>query len=672
MSYRYYILPCLLVLLLLSSPAWSQDKKRKRATSSTYRTGMDSTQFWLDRARERYTTAPLEAFDLVEKALLKSIVSNNEAGQAESYYLLGQINRSLQQYQLAANYAARGLDLYTRNEDLRGVALSNWLQARIARERGAPETALTGYESLLQRQINELSIPEQITLLNELGELLLTLGREAEAEQRFGEVLALEQASANRKGQSAAYRNIGRALEQQQQEQQAIALYNQSLEVATADADTAEQLLTSNQLADLLSKQGRLEEELNLRQQNIILANTIDQAPDTKEHTTPKRGKNRSKLQLGDLYRKLDSEAEAASLYAESAGDALAVGDLNTASEAFKSLSISYNRLGKVAEARASFEQYMVLKDSVLQQQESQMLASLELTRSINQQQQKIDLLQKDVELNQRRMELFEQQAQLQEANLNRQQLIIAGLLLVIVLVLLGLYFFWKSARQKRIANQLMALRSLRSQMNPHFIFNALNSVNNYIAKNDERAANRYLADFSRLMRAVLENSRHDLVPLASEVQIIQLYLELEHLRFKDKFDYTFEVEDSLDLQEVEIPPMLIQPYIENAIWHGLRYLEHKGELTVHISPEAEQGLLVTVQDSGIGRSRSAALKTAHQQEAKSTGMQNTASRLQIINEMYGTDLSITVTDAFADKEACGTLVQISIPYRTKLAAHDS
>ena len=266
------------------------------------------------------------------------------------------------------------------------------------------------------------------------------------------------------------------------------------------------------------------------------------------------------------------------------------------------------------------------------------------------------------MELNQRRMELIEQRSQLQASDLSRQKLIIWGLLLLLLLGLLGAWFGWKSFRQKRIANQLLALRSLRSQMNPHFIFNALNSVNNYIAKNDERAANRYLADFSRLMRAVLENSKHDLVSLQSEVQIITLYLELEHARFKDKFDYTLEIDDSLDLAEVELPPMLIQPYLENAVWHGLRYLPDKGRMEISIAAGEDGSLRVLIVDTGIGRSKSAELKTTHQRESKSTGMANTQTRMEIINQMYGTRLHIAVSDAFPEREHPGTRVEVIIP----------
>src|SRR5690606_21508151 len=116
-------------------------------------------------------------------------------------------------------------------------------------------------------------------------------------------------------------------------------------------------------------------------------------------------------------------------------------------------------------------------------------------------------------------------------------------------------YLMYKYIKEQKLANNLLALKSLRSQMNPHFIFNALNSVNSFIASNDERTANKYLSDFSQLMRAVLENSEEDFIPLKKELELLELYTKLEHFRFKDKFDYNITVDDAINLDEFQIPP---------------------------------------------------------------------------------------------------------------------
>jgi LytS/YehU family sensor histidine kinase len=185
--------------------------------------------------------------------------------------------------------------------------------------------------------------------------------------------------------------------------------------------------------------------------------------------------------------------------------------------------------------------------------------------------------------------------------------------------------------------------------------------VNHFIAQEDERAANRFLSEFSMLMRLVLENSQEDFITLAKEKEILSLYLKLEHYRFRDKFDYTIDIDESLNLEAVQVPPMLIQPYLENAVWHGLRYKEDKGHL--HLSLCRLNGdLIVKVQDDGIGRKRSAELKTVNQRKHNSTGLRNIEERLKIINTVYKLKYEVLVDDLRSDG---GTLVTIRIPITT-------
>jgi two-component system LytT family sensor kinase len=162
-------------------------------------------------------------------------------------------------------------------------------------------------------------------------------------------------------------------------------------------------------------------------------------------------------------------------------------------------------------------------------------------------------------------------------------------------------------------------------------------------------------------MRNVLENSKHDFVPLSKEVNLLELYLGLEHFRFKDKFEYTFKVDKSINLEELQVPPMLIQPYIENAIWHGLRYKDEKGFLSVNITRENDH-LTVLVEDNGIGRKRSAELKTRNQKEGESTGLKNISERLGIINDLHHTDLKVEISDYQPELEDAGTRIKLQIP----------
>ncbi len=160
-------------------------------------------------------------------------------------------------------------------------------------------------------------------------------------------------------------------------------------------------------------------------------------------------------------------------------------------------------------------------------------------------------------------------------------------------------------------------------------------------------------------MRSVLENSEEDFIPLAKELDLLELYVKLEHSRFADKFDYEINVDQKIDIDAYQIPPMLLQPYIENAIWHGLRYRETKGFLRIEVAQVTENMLEIVVMDNGIGRTQSAALKTNNQRKQKSKGMGNIKKRIQILNDMYKNRVDVSITDLNSDRT--GTKVSLKL-----------
>jgi tetratricopeptide (TPR) repeat protein len=206
------------------------------------------------------------------------------------------------------------------------------------------------------------------------------------------------------------------------------------------------------------------------------------------------------------------------------------------------------------------------------------------------------------------------------------------------------------------------ALNSLRSQMNPHFIFNCLNSIKLYAVENNQDAATSYLGKFSRLMRLVLENSKSDRITLQQEIETLQLYMEMEAMRFKEKLHHEIKIADNVDLDYIEIPPMLIQPYIENAIWHGLMPKEDGGTLVVSFTCQ-DNNLEIIVTDNGVGRAKSAELKSKSTTAHKSFGMSITHQRIELINQMYKTNMSVLVNDLHDGQgNAAGTEIRINIP----------
>jgi ligand-binding sensor domain-containing protein len=205
-------------------------------------------------------------------------------------------------------------------------------------------------------------------------------------------------------------------------------------------------------------------------------------------------------------------------------------------------------------------------------------------------------------------------------------------------------------------------MMALRAQMNPHFLFNCLNSINSFIMENDPDAASEYLTKFSRLIRLILNNSQPGAVTLASEIESIRLYVEMEAMRFNNRFSYKIIVDDELEINNIEIPPLLIQPYVENAIWHGLMHRDSKGHLNIEFHQD-DKYLCCSIEDDGVGRQQARILKSKSATRHKSMGMQITSDRMAILNQLSHTNASVEVVDLVnADGQPGGTKVVVRIP----------
>ncbi len=218
-------------------------------------------------------------------------------------------------------------------------------------------------------------------------------------------------------------------------------------------------------------------------------------------------------------------------------------------------------------------------------------------------------------------------------------------------------------------------ITALRAQMNPHFIFNCLNSIQYFTAKNDSESASNYLAKFSKLIRLVLENSRSEKVTLQNELETLRLYIEMEAMRFQNKLSYKLSINPDIDQEYIQIPPLLLQPFVENAIWHGLMHKEEGGKVTITVELQNNTSrtideelqtitvLRISIADDGIGREKAAEFKSKTATKNKSFGMKVTADRINLINQLYKTQTQIQIIDLKDPLGlAIGTKVIIEIP----------
>ena len=438
--------------------------------------------------------------------------------------------------------------------------------------------------------------------------------------------------------------------------------YSNSLSLSKQVAP--ERLIEENEkVADFYSDKNRYDDEIRLRKKSLTELKQLPQQSVSK----PSAGllnpdsitSQRINYKIANAYIAQDKLDEAIPYLERSIVEADSEDDLVVQKDATRKLSEVYRYKGDFSKALESYQNYVAVVDSLYVRKEQEISRAARFNREIATKQNRISSLEQERQLSQSKYSLAIAEQQLSRAATKKQEWIIYSLAIGIILLTLTTFLYYRSNRQQKLANNLLALKSLRTQMNPHFIFNALNSVNTYIAKSDERSANRFLSEFSVLMRSVLENSEEDFIPLSRELELLELYVKLEHSRFADKFDFEIDIDEKIDIEAFEIPPMLLQPYIENAIWHGLRYREEKGFLKIGAEQLDNDILEIHIMDNGIGRKKSAALKTSNQKKQKSKGMGNIKKRIQILNDMYKNKVDVSITDLYDDET--GTKVSLKL-----------
>jgi ligand-binding sensor domain-containing protein/two-component sensor histidine kinase len=241
----------------------------------------------------------------------------------------------------------------------------------------------------------------------------------------------------------------------------------------------------------------------------------------------------------------------------------------------------------------------------------------------------------------------------------------------ILIEIVFGLFFIasFFIVREKQIKKKErverkmieLELKALRSQMNPHFIFNTLNSIQNYIALNDFKSSNKYITQFARLIRTVLNLSEKNMITIQEEIDVLKMYMDLERMRFDQQFDYEIKISEEIDSDYDKIPSMLLQPYVENAIWHGLMNKKEKGRIKIEIKLK-ENYLCCSIEDNGIGRKKAAEISANRKIAHKSVGMSITKERLDL---MSSAEVNVNIIDIInSTGEEIGTKVIVKIPYK--------
>ncbi len=648
--------------LLIAFTMCGQKKYLEKISSSRSQEVVSNARMMalLDSAERAGDDRRDTAFRMVETALLWSIDAGDAVTEARSYAVLAGLFVKEDQCDLAIGYydkcAETGPD---PNSPV--VLLARFDKAKCLRKLNRLLQARTELEMLKQRVENTSSSALVPEINNQIAGILLDIGDIA----RSGEVLRenrgyIEGADKNAFGTKNAELESETKLLQglvsfkDRKEAEGLGFIGQAWAAADSVSGNKERLKLKSDIAQKLEENGQL--DLTERYRTELFGtyqwgtgNDVERLCNTVELGETQRANRKPELAINTL-----SNALADPKLAPNSNDPQL---LDLRMQALKGLSETHLEAGNPQAAQKYLNEYISTLELANAEKKKKLEANLGLFSSLNADVQRIRILEKDREINQRQIALLRTQGDLRSSELFSRNAIIFSLI-ALVLLLAGLLFFRQRARNKeRVAARLVELRSLRTQMNPHFIFNALNSVNHYVALQDERKANRYLTDLSGLMRKVLSYSELDLIELDDELELLEQYMRLEHERFSDRFDLRFEVDPALKGAGLRVPPMLVQPFIENAIWHGLRHKEGKGLLSVNVT-DTGSAIRFEVSDDGIGRAKAAEMKRVHAKASK--GIDNARNRIALVNSLYHAQLTLGVDDMNPD--GTGTRVRFDVP----------
>nr|WP_315197864.1 histidine kinase [uncultured Flavobacterium sp.] len=565
----------------------------------------------------------------VTKDLKKSLEINDEAQIAQNYERLANEFLNKSDFAKAEEYFKKAITSYTKLKLVDDKTRVTRSLAKVQESQKDYKSAIMNYE--VAGEISEDKSLEKINA-NDANRLRSVASPVAQVGYVNSNIQLLKKEN-KLEEVSAAYVQKAENSLQQKNKEVAIESYNQAL--AYAKGKPATIIKINNEIAKVYASDNQFDKAIGINEKLLADAKT------NQDFSTQIK-----QLQsLSALYFKKEEPSKAITALKEAFDLALQKGNSAEAKKSLISLTKYYNGKGNNKESLALYDQFLQNFDQLVQSDTTLIDA-------------------KTFQVSEDKIRQLEKEKSLKDELITKTNTFNYFLLGSIGLLLLLFMWIVKSLFSIKTKNKEIALQSLRREMNPHFIFNSLNSVNQFISENKEREANKYLTSYSNLMRNTMENSNKDFITLDNELEQLKKYLELEHLRFQDKFDFKISVDPELDPERTMVPNMIIQPHLENAIWHGLRYLEAKGLLQLQVQL-VNGKVVIRIDDNGIGLTKSQELKTSNQKAHESRGMSNTKERISLLNELYKKNITFQIAEKTLPET--GTTVEIVFPLIDKI-----
>ncbi len=572
--------------------------------------------------------------------------NNYPEGEIYAYNMLGKIYRISTNYPKAIFYHQKAYNKAKEIDNLYYKIYSLNMMGVVYRRMDAVKSALEYHNKALELAKNaprkNKEIVENIAIShNSIGNIYLLLQRDDMAYLHFSKALEIEKKFNNKLGLAINYQNIGSILERKGDLEEALNYYRKSLWYNQQIDSKVGKIICNTSIGSIYLKKHQPGKALEIVEPSLQLAK-----------------------ELGDDYYLSDVYLNLAKIYIQKKRYPKAENYLQ------KGLEIAVaNKIP--SEASEAYNQFSILKEL-----QGDYKAALQYHKNYTQEQNKIlneknRQLVADVIIKQIKLENRERLAELGEENLIFKEKLVRtkksfyfSLLFSLLIIILGFIFYkqYQLNNQRKLVNLEQNL--LRARMNPHFIFNSLNSIKMFIIQNRPKDAVIYLSTFAKLVRTILQSTIDKEISLEEEINTLKMYVSIENTRFSNQIQFNISVDESLDLKKIKIPPLLTQPFIENALWHGLSPKEGEKKLSIKIYPKDKKHFIIEIVDNGIGRKKAMQIRKNRTFKRASVGIDLSKQRLEHFSRNFSNRYSIRFEDLYdKDGNPSGTKVLIEIPY---------
>lgn len=597
---------------------------------------------------------PQKAFEYHNKAKEIRLKIHDTQGLARSLINIGYCYYDQGNFQLALKNFQEAYQIRVKLGDKRDLADAYNSLGNVESKLGNFSESLKNYFAArkLFKEVNDFAA--EGAALNNIGLIFKDKGDYQEASKYFFESLRIANEQQDLVGLIYGYNNMGLTYYMSKKFDSAQYYYNQSLQLAYKTDNKPGQSMALTNSAFLLCDQFKFKEALINHHKAF---NLYKELKDTA-------GLANSYNNLGEVFileikahKAVDSieNYKKAILYLDS-GLLLSkkTGEKDRLRNSYGLLYQAYKGLKDYKKALENLELSKLMEDSLLNKEEYAKIAALQV----------------NAEAEKAKMEQLISEERIKADARRKNTLAMA----IATIILLSVAFTFYIVRQKILkAREIekintnhklveLELQSLRAQLNPHFMFNSLNAIQELILKEDSDKSHLYLSRFSELLRLLLDNANEPFIPLSRELHLVDLYISLEKLRVSN-LQYSINVKEKFDLDSVQIPNMILQPFIENAIWHGLAQKSGERKLTISVD-KGETELILNIEDNGIGRKKAEELKLLNKKGHKSKGMELLSKRFQLLSKEYGSGISTKIIDLAETENLSGTRVNIKLPLK--------